>query len=126
MNENEEAVLAVLNALLDGMSRRDREAMLSTVVREGWAVHSRDGRIFHESLPALVERLPPGPEPIEERIGTPLVRIDDDIAMVWVDYEFLIAGAVHHRGTNIVTFLKVDGRWLISGIADNGRTGPPA
>jgi hypothetical protein len=124
MHEEEAAALAALQTLLDAMSRRDRAAMSATLVSEGSAVHSRDGRVFHETLAALVDRLPPGHQKIEERLGTPLVRVAQDIAMIWVDYEFFVADELHHWGTNIVTCLKVDGRWLVSGIADNGWSSP--
>jgi hypothetical protein len=43
--------------------------------------------------------------------------------VVWVAYDFLIDGAARHWGTNIISFVKQDGRWRISGIADNGRDG---
>ncbi len=40
------------------------------------------------------------------------------------DHERWRHGDVHHWGTNILSFLKQDGRWRVSAIADNGRTGP--
>jgi hypothetical protein len=71
----------------------------------------------------------PGPDAdgtstLEERIHDPLVRVDHDIAMAWTPYDFFVDGELDPGGTNIVSFLKIDGRWLISGIADNGRTTP--
>jgi hypothetical protein len=60
----------------------------------------------------------------EERFNNPLVRVDDDIAMVWAHYDFLVDGDVHHWGTNILSFLKQDGHWCVSSVADNGRSGP--
>jgi hypothetical protein len=120
----ERAVLATLQALLDAIADRDHDAMRATLMPDGGATHARGDTVTHARLSDLPDRIKAGPERLEERIHDPLVRIDHDIAMAWAPYDFLIDGEVHHWGTNIVSFLKVDGRWLISGIADNGHTGP--
>jgi hypothetical protein len=89
------------------------------------AVQSVPGAsVFHTLLGDLPERLPEGTETLEERIYDPLVRVDGDIAMVWAPYDFFVDGKLHHWGTNIVSFLKREGSWRISGPADNGRSGP--
>lgn len=57
----QQAVLAPLLALLDGLRRRDREAMLAQVMPDGGATIIRDGRVLHYSLRTLFEReFPPG------------------------------------------------------------------
>ena len=68
--------------------------------------------------------MPAGKAVLQEQFHHPLVRVDDDIAVVWSRYDWFVDGDVHHWGTNILSFLKQDGRWRISAIADNGRTGP--
>jgi len=85
---------------------------------------SRDHVVSRTPLGEFAEKLPSGPDRVEERFYHPLVRVDDDIAMVWARYDFFVNGEVHHWGTNIISFLKQDGQWRVSGIADNGRTGP--
>jgi hypothetical protein len=122
--DEEQAVLATLQALLDALGARDKDAMRATLMPGGSATHSRDEKFFHESFRDLPDRLPPGTDTLEERIHDPLVRIDDDIAMVWAPYDFFVGEELHHWGTNIVSFLKRDGKWLVSGITDNGRTTP--
>jgi hypothetical protein len=37
-----------------------------------------------------------------------------------------VNGQVKHCGTDAVNLVRVDGRWLISGIADNSRDDCPA
>lgn len=124
MDEEESAVLAVLQELFDAMARRDKPAMLRTMLPDGAGVHSRDGRIIQRRLQDIPDQIRPDTGTLEERVHDPLVRVDHDIAMAWTPYDFFVDGELTHWGTNIVTFLKLDGRWLISGIADNGRTTP--
>ncbi|MEJ0004201.1 MAG: hypothetical protein WDN30_12815 [Pararobbsia sp.] len=118
----EQAVLVPLLALLDGLRRRDQQAMLAQVMPEGGATIIREGRVLHYSLRGLFERpFPPGE--IDEQIGEPHIRIDHDIAMIWVPYRVFHDGKLHHWGTNVVNLVKQpDGRWLISGVSDNSRT----
>lgn len=122
--EEERAVLAALRALLDAISRRDKAAMREILMPEGGSTHVRDGRVFHMRLGDEPDRWDVGAARLEERIYEPLIRVDENIAMVWVAYDFLVDGEIHHWGTNIVSFLKQGERWLVSGIADNGRSGP--
>jgi hypothetical protein len=121
--DEEQAVLAVLQALLDAIANQDPAAMHAVLVPEGGATHSRDDRVFHTLLRELTARMPVGATTLEELIFDPLVRVDDDIAMIWAPYDFFIDGEPHHWGTNIISLLKRDGHWRITGVTDNGRSG---
>jgi hypothetical protein len=68
--------------------------------------------------------MPTGDAALEERFHHSLVRVDDDVAGVWSRYDVFVDGEVHHWGTNVLSFLKQDGRWRVSAVADNGRIGP--
>jgi hypothetical protein len=122
LTPEEQAVLAPLRALLDGLRQRDHAAMLAQVMPEGGATIVREGRVLHYSLRALLERpLPPGV--IDEQIYDPYIRIDHDVAMIWAPYKVFLEGKLHHWGTNVMTLLQQpDGRWLIVGHVDNSRT----
>ena len=119
-----EVILATAQRLLATVANRDKEGMSEILLPEGCAAQSRDHQISHTRLRDFPEKIPGGTERLEERFYNPLVRVDDDIAMVWAQYDFLVEGEVHHWGTNILSFLKKDGLWRISAIADNGRSGP--
>lgn len=122
--EEEKVILATVQRLLDTMANRDKEGMSEILVPEGWAIQSRDHQISRTSLRDFPEKMPGGTERLDERFYNPLVRVDDDIAMVWAEYDLRVGGEVHHWGTNILIFLKQDGQWRVSAIADNGRSGP--
>jgi len=119
----EQAVLAAFHAVLDGLAHRDRAAILAPLLPGGTATLMRNGKPVQLTFEALAERLSqPGAASHEERIRDPLVRIDDNVAIVWAPFEFLIDGKVDHCGRDSVQLVRVDGHWLIASIADNSRT----
>lgn len=118
----EKAVLAPFQTLLDGIGKRDHDMMRSALLPGGMITLTRADKTTQLHFDAFIERIPvTGTQKLEERIRDPLVKIDDDIAMIWAPYEFLIDGKVDHCGTDIAHLVKRDGKWLIAGIADNGR-----
>ena len=118
----EKAVLAPFQTLLDGIGKRDHEMMRSVLLPGGMITLTRADKTQQLHYDAFIEHVPTtGTQKLEERIHDPLVKIDDNIAIIWTSYEFLIDGKVDHCGTDIAHLVKRDGKWLIAGIADNGR-----
>ncbi|MET7998340.1 nuclear transport factor 2 family protein [Amycolatopsis sp. NPDC005232] len=115
-------VLDTVARLLDTVARRDKEGMRALLVPGGVSVRSRDHEVQVIPFADFPDLLPGGTAELDERFHDPLVRVDDDIAMVWAHYDFLVDGVVHHWGTNILSLLKQSGEWRVSSIADNGRT----
>src|SRR5262249_38691792 len=119
---DEQAVLAIVQRFLGGITSEDKGAMLGAVLPEGGATLLRNGQPLHMNLRGVVERIPFDPRTrMEERIHSPLIKVDRDIAMAWTPYEFFIDGKLDHVGTNIFSLLRHDGKWLISGVADYSR-----
>ena len=123
---DEQAVLAPIMAMFDGMAKRDAAAMKKPLLPGGTLVLMRDGKPVQMTFDAFVERVArPGTTQIEERIHDPLVRIDNDLAVVWAPFEFLADGKVDHCGTDLFNLVRADGKWLIASIADTGRNNCP-
>jgi Putative lumazine-binding len=79
----QQAVLAPILALFDGMAKRDVEAIRKPLLTGGTMVLMRDGKPNQMTFEEFADRVgTPGPTHIEERIHDPLVRIDHDLAMV--------------------------------------------
>jgi Putative lumazine-binding len=117
----EQAVLAPIHAMFDGMSKRDAAAIKAPTLPGGTMVLMRDGKPAQMTFDAFAERVgKPGKTQIQERIYNPLVRIDHDLAMVWAPFNFLIDGKVDHCGTDLFNLVRVDGRWIIASVADTG------
>ena len=123
----EQAVLAPIHAMFDGMSKRDAAAIKAPTLAGGAMVLMRDGKPVQMTFEAFAERVGrPGTTQIEERIHNPLIRIDNDLAVVWAPFDFLVDGKVDHCGTDLFNMVRVDGRWLIASIADTGTNTCPA
>ena len=117
----EQAVLAPIQAMFDGMSKRDAVAIKAPTLPGGTMVLMREGKPAQMTFEAFAERVgKPGKAQIEERIHNPLVRIDNDLAVVWAPFDFLVDGKVDHCGTDLFNLVRVDGKWLIASVADTG------
>jgi hypothetical protein len=117
----EQAVLAPIHAMFDGMSKRDAAAIKAPTLPGGTMVLMRDGKPTQMTFADFAERVgKPGTTKIEERIHDPLVRIDNDLAVVWAPFDFLIDGKVDHCGTDLFNMVRVSGTWMIASVADTG------
>ena len=122
----EQAVLVPVQAMFDGMAKRDATAIKEPLLPGGTMVLMRDGKPTQMTFDAFADRVGrPGTTQIEERIHDPLIRIDNDLAMVWAPFEFLVDGKVDHCGTDLFNLVRKDGKWLIASVADTGRKDCP-
>lgn len=119
------AVLQPVHAFFEAMARYDQPAMRAQVLPAGTATLMRKGKPVQLTLGEFVDHVKPGKDKIEERIGTPQVLVDDDLAVVWAPYTFLLDGKPHHCGTDVFNLVRVDGQWRIAAIADNSRPCAP-
>jgi len=118
----QQAVLAPITQLFDGMAKRDAAAIKKPLLSGGSMVLMRDGKPTQMTFADFANQVgKPGTTHIEERIHDPLVRIDHDLAVVWAPFEFLVDGKVNHCGTDLFNLIRLDGKWLIANIADTGR-----
>jgi Putative lumazine-binding len=120
--QDEQPVLAPITAMFDGMAKRDAAAIKKPLLPGGAMVLMRDGKPTQMTFDAFADLVgKPGKAQIEERIHDPFVRIDNDLAMVWAPFEFLVDGKVDHCGTDLFNLVRADGKWLIASVADTGR-----
>ena len=118
----QQAVLAPITQLFDGMAQRDAAAIKKPLLSGGTMVLMRDGKPSQMTFEDFTDRVgKPGTTSIQERIHDPLVRIDNDLAVVWAPFEFLVDGKVDHCGTDLFTVVRTDGQWVIASVADTGR-----
>jgi hypothetical protein len=127
LTPEEQAVLAPVKAMFDGMSKRDAAAIKEPFLPGSTLILMRDGKPSQMTSDAFADRVGrPGTTQIEERIHDPLIRIDNDLAVVWAPFDFLVDGKVDHCGTDLFNLVRKDGKWLIASVADTGRKDCPA
>jgi hypothetical protein len=117
-----QAVMVPITAMFDGMAKRDAAAIKKPLLPGGGLVLMRDGKPTQMTFDAFAQAVgKPGKAQIEERIHDPLVRIDNDLAVVWAPFDFLVDGKVDHCGTDLFNLVRADGKWVIASVADTGR-----
>ena len=120
----EVAVLAPVDAMFQGMTKRDPAAIKAAALPGTIMVLMRDGKPEQMTIEAFADHFgTPTERHMEERIHDPLVRIDHDLAVVWVPFEFLVDGKKDHCGTDLFNVVHTEGKWVIAGIADTGSKG---
>ena len=58
---------------------------------------------------------------LEERIYNPEVRIDDNLATVWVQYDFLVNGQISHCGVDSYQLVRTGEGWRVLHVVDTQR-----
>ena len=115
------SVLSPIDAMFQGMTDRNPAAIKAAALPGTMLILMRDGKPEQMTIEVFAEHLSkPSKTHIEERIHDPLIRMDNDLAMVWAPFEFLVDGTPDHCGTDLFNLVHTDGRWLIAGIADTG------
>ena len=115
------SVLSPIDAMFQGMTDRNPAAIKAAALPGTMLILMRDGKPEQMTIETFAEHLSkPSKTHIEERIHDPLIRMDNDLAMVWAPFEFLVDGTPDHCGTDLFNLVKTDGKWLIAGIADTG------
>jgi hypothetical protein len=121
-----DAVMAPIHALFDGMRAADSSAVraafhptasLFTVRADGEGVMG-----VHETpLDRFAAAVAGDHEVYDERLGDAEVRVDGDLATVWVPYAFYLGDAFSHCGTNAFQLARLDGAWSILHVTDTRR-----
>ena len=119
----EAAVLDTVLDFLSGIKERDKALMLSHLLPNTSACLIRNGQPLHVDFVAYIERTVPwdSDDRLDEQIYNAKVLVDGEIAMAWTPYVVYRNDKPQHTGTNIMSFWKREGKWVISCVADIAR-----
>lgn len=124
---DEAAIKEAVNKLFEGMKRADTamirsafspDPILQTVFK------NKEGKVFIDSEPLdsfLVAVSKAHTEVYDERITFDVIKIDDDLAMVWTPYKFYVGEKFSHCGVDCFQFVKLSGQWKIQYLIDTRR-----
>ena len=120
---DEQAVLAVVKRLFDGMRTRDTGLMRAQMDPTARLI-GIDSTGAHALEPGrwigAVGRMTG--EGADERTFDPEVRVDGNIATVWTYYELWRGSTLSHCGIDAFFLVKTLGGWKVSQVADTRRS----
>jgi hypothetical protein len=120
---DEEAVLAVVERLFDGMREKD-EALLRGVwhqearLQTAGAAASDAPRLRSTPVEAFVTSVLSSGAVLDEVTFDKVVRISGDLATVWAPYNLFVDGDFSHCGVDAIQMVRSPGGWLIHQLTD--------
>ena len=85
---DEQAVFAPINLFFDGLAKRDPPSIEASAIPGATFVSMQYGTLEQMTFDQLAQRVGRGTTHVDERIHDPLVRIDNDLAVVWAPFDF--------------------------------------
>ena len=124
--DDQKAVLAAIETLFNALKADDTAGMRAAMHPQGRIIQTgtRDGVPFarvnalNDFLSSIGNAKGRG---LEERVYTPEVRIDDNLAVAWVYYDFRVGGQVSHCGVDAYHLVRTAEGWRILEIVDTQR-----
>jgi hypothetical protein len=122
----EQDVLAVVNRMFEGFAKKDTTIIRATLaedVKLVSAFNNREGKpmVRAETMDKFLVGIATAPGTLDERLFNPEVRIDGNLATVWVKYEFWYDGKYSHCGFDSFQLARGEAGWKIFSIADTRR-----
>lgn len=114
---DEHPVFVPINLFFDGLAKRAPSAIEASAIPGATFVSMQYGTLEQMTFEQLAQRVGTGTTHIDERIHDPLVRIDNDLAVVWAPFEFRIDGKLDHCGTDMFSLVHNNGKWLIGSLS---------
>jgi hypothetical protein len=109
-----EQVLAVVDALFDGMREKDPDALA--------ALFLDAGRLGTDSVDDWIIRVSGSEAYLDEVTFDEQVLIDGDMAMAWTPYNLFVDGKFHHCGVDLFALRRIEGVWKILQLDDTRRS----
>jgi len=121
----QQAVLAVITRLFDGMREADSAKVRSTfasgarMVRVG--TRANPDTIIFDTPDGWLSAVARSNKTWNEQPANIRIQLDDNLASAWMDYTFKLNGAISHCGADSFDFVKVKGEWKITQLGDTQR-----
>jgi predicted enzyme related to lactoylglutathione lyase len=124
--DDQKAVLAAIEQLFNALKADDTAGMRAVMHPQGRIIQTgtREGAPFarvnalNDFLTGIGNAKGRG---LEERVYTPEIRIDDNLAVAWVYYDFRVGGQISHCGVDAYHLVRTAEGWRILEIVDTQR-----
>jgi predicted enzyme related to lactoylglutathione lyase len=122
------AAVRVVEQMFEALKAGDTAAMRAVMHPDARVIQTgtREGQSFNRVntldnfLKAIGGAAASGRK-LEERIYNPEVRIDDNLATVWVQYDFLVDGQITHCGVDSYQLVRIAQSWRVLQVVDTQR-----
>jgi hypothetical protein len=119
-------VLQVVTKLFDGMRNKDTAAMRSVFAPSARLVSAGvtngASAVSETPIDNWIASVGRSAATLDEKIFSPEVRVDGNLATVWTRYELWVNNAFRHCGYDAFTLAKIGSGWKILNVADSRRT----
>jgi hypothetical protein len=122
----EKEVYAVVEKFFAGFNAKDTTVMRSTLfgdVKLFTTGTNQQGQAIAKEEPAsgLMSTIATAQAKLFEKIFEPVIQIEDNLANVWVRYEFYLNDNYSHCGIDSFLMVKTAEGWKIAALADTRR-----
>lgn len=122
----EKEVYAVVEKFFAGFNAKDTTVMRSTLfgdVKLFTTGTNQQGQAVarEEAASGLMTSIAGAPGKLFEKIFEPVVQVEDNLANVWVRYEFYMNDNYSHCGIDSFMLVKTADGWKIAALADTRR-----
>jgi len=117
-------VLATIDTFFEGFNSADADKMLSVLdpgARVVITMDDQDGAPVMRPIPinAFIEMIAqPREETFRETYWSPEVRVEENLAAVWLEYNFWVGDEIDHCGNDHLQLFRSSEGWKIIAIAD--------
>ena len=118
------AAYQVVTRLFDAMRARDTTAMRAVFIANASMQSLGDSAVKFDGVTPWIEGVGKARAGLllEERLANAVIRIDANLASVWVDYWFFAGDRFSHCGVDSFQLTKQSGVWRIFSVVDTRRT----
>ena len=118
------AITGVVTRLFDAMRTRDTTTMRALFVPNASMQSLRDTAVTFDKIDGWIAGVARAPQGVvlDERLGPQTVRVDGNLATVWVDYWFYVGPRFSHCGVDAFQLARIGGAWKIFSVVDTRRT----
>jgi Putative lumazine-binding len=115
-----DAAYAVVTKLFDGMRTRDTASMRAAFIPTALLQSVSTSGVRSDEIAVWINSVANAPAGVvlDERLGTPTVQVNGDLASVWVDYWFFAGERFSHCGVDAFVLARQAGAWKILSVAD--------
>jgi ketosteroid isomerase-like protein len=121
---DKKVVVGVIETMFAALAKGDTAAMRATFHPQARVVQTgtgKDGKPFNRvnSIDDFLKSIGAAAgKKLEEQVMSPVVQIEDNLAVVWAAYRFLVDGKASHCGVDSYQLVRTDAGWKLLHIVD--------